>query len=268
MDLNQQAIQASLTRDWKLAIKLNQQILRLNPQDLDALNRLAKALLYSGLKTKAEATYKKVLRIDKYDSIALKGLENLKTYKVDRKKENQPTIDYASAFLEEPGTTKSVNLIRLGDANILVHLQPGDEVKLQAREHCISILNSGNEYLGRLPDDLTCRLRPLIKSGNLYQAWVKSLDIQRNNLANSTIKIFIREVSRSRKFSHTPSFPSTEKLTYAAFTPPELVHTDRPRTSTPEEEDADDYTQEDTPDADSDNDPASPVKVSVSGTDE
>ena len=31
-----------------------------------------------------------------------------------------------------------------------------------------------------------------------------------------------------------PSFPLTEKLTYAAFTPPELVHEEKPDVSTTE----------------------------------
>lgn len=255
MDQNHQAIQASLAKNWKLAIKLNLQILKANPQDTDALNRMAKALLYSGFKTKADATYKKVLRIDKFNPIAIKGLENLKTYKVEHKKDQVISSDFSSAFLEEPGTTKHLNLIRLGDLKILSRLQPGDEVKLQAREHCISVVNSQNEYLGRLPDDISSRLRPLIKSGNTYQTWVKSLEIIAGNLDKSNVKIFIRELTRSAKFKYIPSFPSTEKLSYAAFTPPELVHTDKPRTSTPEEEDTDDYVSEEAADPESESDP-------------
>jgi hypothetical protein len=247
MDLTPQAIQASLAKNRKLAIKLNLQILRVTPTDVDALNRLGKAFLSSGFKTKAETTYKKVLRIDKFNPIAQKGLETIKTFKVEHKKAKPAAVDFSAAFLEEPGTTKTVSLIRLGDSKILSHLQPGDEIQLQAREHCVSIANSNQEYLGRLPDDLASRLRPLIKSGNTYQAWVKSL-------AKNNLKIFIRELSRSAKHRLIPSFPSTEKLSYAAFTPPELVHSDRPRTSTPEEEDADDYVPEETLEADSESD--------------
>lgn len=251
MDLTQQAISASLSKDWKLAIKLNLSLIKENPQDVDALNRLAKAYLYSGFKAKAQTAYNKVLKIDKFNPIALKGLENIKTYKVERRKDNLATVDYSSAFLEEPGTTKNLNLIRLGDAKILTRLQPGDEVTLQAREHCVSVVNSDNEYLGRLPDDISSRLRPLIKSGNKYQAWIRNLDIQRNDLTNSTVKIFIREVSRSKKYSQVLSFPSTEKLSYAAFTPPEFVHTDRPRTNTTEDEDSEEYTPEEVLESDS-----------------
>jgi hypothetical protein len=143
-----------------------------------------------------------------------------------------PPPDFSSAFLEEPGTTKTVSLIRLGDAQVISHLQPGDEVSLVAREHCVSAVTQNQDYIGRLPDDLASRLRSFLKAGNTYQAWVKSIDLA----PNPNTKIFIRELSRARKYRSTPSFPATEKLTYAAFTPPELIYTEKPDVSTPEED--------------------------------
>jgi tetratricopeptide (TPR) repeat protein len=233
-DLNQLAIQASLSHNWKEAIKLNLQILKGNSQDTDALNRLGKAYLQSGFKTKAFSVYKKVLRIDKYNPIAVKNLQALKSFRVIRKKGYvPPRADFSTAFLEEPGTTKTVSLIRLGDSQIVSHLQPGDEVFLAAREHCVSAVTGNQEYIGRLPDDLASRLRGFLRAGNTYQAWIKSAD---STSKPPTAKIFIREVSRARKYRNTPSFPATEKLSYAAFTPPELVHTEKPNISTPEED--------------------------------
>ena len=258
MDLIQQAIHASLSKDWKQAIKLNLQILKTTPDDIDALNRLAKAYLSSGHKTKAQTIYKKSLKIDRFNPIATKGLENLKTYRVERKINHASVVNISSAFLEEPGTTKTVSLIRLSDTKTLSRLQPGDEVRLQAHEHCVSIVNLLSEYLGRLPDDLASRLRPFIKSGNTYQAWVKSLDVVGDNPSKNNLKIFIREINRSPKFRNTPSFPNTEKLSYAAFTPPELVHFDRPRTLSPEEEDSDDFANEEAGDTENDSDSPPP----------
>jgi tetratricopeptide (TPR) repeat protein len=237
MDLINLAIQASLNRNWKEAIKLNTQLLKGNPQDADALNRLAKALLQTGFKTKAEQTYKKVLKLDKYNPIATKGLEIIKSFRVERKSASVPAPDFTAAFLEEPGTTKTVSLIRLGDTKILNHLQPGDEVHLVAREHCVSIVTRNQDYIGRLPDDLASRLRPFLKAGNTYQAWLKSVDLHNKSQDKQNLKIFIKELSRSAKYRSIPSFPSTEKLSYAAFTPPELIHgADKPDISTPEED--------------------------------
>lgn len=237
MDQTNLAIQASLNRRWDEAIKLNTQILRSNPSDLDALNRLAKAQLQSGLKTKAELTYKKVLKLDKYNPIATKGLDTVKNFRVEKSSgSSAPPPDFSSAFLEEPGTTKSVSLIRLGDVKILVHLQPGDSVKLAAREHCVSVINADQEYLGRLPDDLASRLGLFIKAGNTYQAWVKSVAVHDKSQEKHYLKIFIKELTRAAKFKNIPSFPSTEKLSYAAFTPPELIYFEKPNISTTEED--------------------------------
>jgi tetratricopeptide (TPR) repeat protein len=233
-DQTKLAIQASLNRNWKEAIKLNLSLLRKNSQDIDALNRLGKAYLQSGFKTKAEATYKKTLRIDKFNSIATKSLEAIKNFRVIRKTgRTTPPSDFSTAFLEEPGTTKTLSLIRPGDTQVISHLQPGDEIFIVAREHCVSAVTGNQDHIGRLPDDLASRLRPFIKAGNTYQAWVKSADLTSKS---PNVRIFIREVSRSKKYRNIPSFPATEKLTYAAFTPPELVHSEKPDISTPEED--------------------------------
>lgn len=235
-DLATAAIDAALKHDWKKAVSLNLQLLRINSKDTDALNRLGKAYLQQGLKTKSEQTYKKTLKIDKFNSIATKALELIKTYKVERGVARIIPASSSPMFLEEPGTTKNVNLARIGDVRILSRLQPGDEVFLAPREHCVAVINSHQENIGRLPDDLASRLLPFLKAGNTYQVWVKSVDIHTTNHTKQGVRIFIRELQRARKYSHIASFPSTEKLTYAAFTPPELIHTEKPDISTPEED--------------------------------
>jgi hypothetical protein len=72
-------------------------------------------------------------------------------------------------------------------------------------------------------------MRTLLAGGNKYSAWIRTIDAK-------SVKIFIRETFRSPKFQNTPSFPLTEKLTYAAFTPPELVHEEKPDVSATEDQ--------------------------------
>lgn len=110
-------------------------------------------------------------------------------------------------------------------------MRPGDDVRIVARQHCVSIVNSQGQNIGRLPDDLASRMQSFLKEGNTYAAWVKSTD------PSEGIKIFIKELTRAPKFRATPSFPLTEKLSYAAFTPPELIHTEKPDVSSTEEQD-------------------------------
>lgn len=226
--LTQSAITAALNRDWKQSVTLNLKILKKNSKDIDALNRLGRAYFESGLKTKAQQTYTKVLRHDKFNSIALKNLNLIKSSRLtpSSKKKVAPSTP-PPEFLEEPGITKTVSLIRLGDTKYISRLHPGDSLSLAARPHCVSVVTSDNQYVGRLPDDLAFRLIPLLKAGNKYHSWIKSL--------TDGVKIFIKEAYRHPRFAHTPSFPATERLTYAAFTPPELVHDEKPDVSETED---------------------------------
>jgi len=238
-DLVKQAVNAALSGDWKSAVKVNQSLLKQNPKDLEALNRLARAYFETGLKTKAEETYKKVLRIDKFNPIASKSLELLKTSRIVRGPKKTGAYP-PPVFLEEPGLTKTVTLIRPGDPKVISRLHPGDPVMVVPRDHIVSVTSSDNAYLGRLPDDLASRLLPLLKSGNRYHAWIRSQE--------GGIKVFIKEIYKSPKHKHIPSFPVTEKLTYAAFTPPELVHTEKPDVSGTEEQEEVTYSDQDSED--------------------
>jgi hypothetical protein len=230
MDLSSQAIQAAIRNDWKSAILLNLQILKNSSRDVDALNRLGRAYLETGQKTKSQLTYEKVLKLDKFNSIAAKSLELLKHTKVNRSSGNSIRSGPAPVFLEEPGITKTVSLTRLGDSRIISGLHPGDPVQIAGREHSVVIVSEDGEYLGRLSDDLASRMRLFLKAGNKYESWIRSVDAQ-------SLKIFIKEISRAGKYRNNPSFPLTEKLTYAAFTPPELIHgNEKPDISTPEED--------------------------------
>lgn len=238
-DLNQKAIDLALNGDWKAAVSANLTALKSDAKNVDILNRLARAYLETGLKTKALEAYKKVLKIDKYNTIAQKNLDLLKTYKVTRSPhKGKPLSATNTMFLEEPGITKTIALIRPGDPQILIHTRAGDPVNVVAREHSVCITNRTNHYLGRLSDDLASRLGNFIKGGNKYQAWIRSIEGQ-------SVKIFIKEIHRSQKLANIPSFPLTEKLSYAAFTPPELVHEEKPDVSATEFQEDEDKSRSD-----------------------
>ncbi len=224
--LAKQAIDAALSGNWKEAIKINLSILKQDARDIEALNRLGRAFMEIGLKSKAENAYKKVLRLDKFNTIAHRNLSQLKTSRVN----HQAVSNFSHSlpmFLEEPGVTKTVLPIRPGDTKIVSRLHPGEPVTIAVRQHNVVILTSTKEYLARFPDDLASRLRTLIQAGNTYSANICSID---------PLKIFVRETRRAAKYRHTPSFPLTEKLSYAAFTPPELIHDEKPDISTTEEQ--------------------------------
>ncbi len=212
--LAQEAIDCALKGDWQKAKDLNLQILTTEPQDIDALNRLARAYSELGKTAQAKSTSKQVLAIDPFNAIAIKAAEKWKVLKKGTSYSSRPVPP--ETFLEEPGKTKVVSLLHLGDAKILAKLDAGDEVILNHPSHRMNILTKDKKYIGRLPDDISARLKKLINVGNQYQAFVKSAN-------TNDVKVFLRETFRSTKVGDTPSF-STEKIDYVSFTPPELVH--------------------------------------------
>lgn len=214
-DLPQKAIAAALAANWKEAIKFNLAVLRENSKDIDSLNRLARAYAESGNIKKAKSVSEKVIRLDPFNAIAVRCLNKWKGIKSGGSFEssNPPSLD---TFLEEPGRTKLVNLLHPGALNILANLDSGDEVKLIPHAHRVNVVSRDLRYIGRLPDDLSARLRKLMKLGNQYKVLIKSID-------KGDIKIFIREVLRGDGVASQSSFP-TEKIDYVSFTPPELVH--------------------------------------------
>lgn len=211
-DLAQLAISAALAGDWKKALEINSQLVRKNPNDIDAHNRLAKAYAGLGKIKKALQTCNKVLKIDPYNTIASKCAEKWKIIKKsDLKKSSTNTQSYF--FLEEPGKTKIVSLINLGDSELIVKLDSGDEVKIVPHSHRVCITTLEGKYIGKLPDDLSARLKTLINKGNEYQVFIKCAE-------PSDVKVFIRESKKSEDLVTIPSFPS-EKVEYISFAPPQ-----------------------------------------------
>jgi tetratricopeptide (TPR) repeat protein len=213
-NLAQNAIAAALSGNWKKAEEVNKKILKENPKDIEALNRLSRAHAELGNLTKARRTAKKVLKIDPFNTIATKSFEKWRGLKKGETYSSCPSS--ARVFLEEPGKTKILSLLHVGSAKILGKLDSGDEVKLNSHSHRVSVVTARGDYIGRLPDDLSARLKKLIMYGNEYRVFIKSIN-------KSKVKIFIRETKRSKRLAKIPSF-STEKINYVSFTPPELVH--------------------------------------------
>jgi tetratricopeptide (TPR) repeat protein len=210
------AIRAALSHDWEKAIALNQEILKENKHDINALCRLAYAYLQTGKHPEAKSLYNKILSLDRYNRIAQKNLDRIKSFPKNFKKVNKTVSQCLtplspSLFIEEPGRTKAVSLINLAPSSILSHLNVGEEVVLCAKKHSIEVRNSKKNYLGALPDDIAFRLIRFLKAGNTYHVFIKGA-------TKNSICIFIREIKRGKRLIHQPSFiaPFVES-THSAF---------------------------------------------------
>jgi hypothetical protein len=217
-DLAQIAISEALTGNWKKALAINKDILKVSPKDVDALNRLARCFAELGEIEQAKKIAAKALKIDPFNTIAAKVL--IKWNNAGNDKTICGNSIANETFLEDPGKTKILSLLFLGDSSLISKLDSGDEVKLDSHAHRVSVVTAEGKYIGRLPDDISAKLRKLLDAGNEYQVLIKSIEPE-------DVKIFIRETKRAKKFNNISSFAS-EKINYISFTPPELVRKKSP----------------------------------------
>jgi len=214
-ELTQKAIKLALEGKWQEAVDLNLIIYKIKPNDIYSLLRLAKAFTNLNNISNAKKYYRKVLNIDQYNPIAKRNLNRLKNIKNGDLNRSLPA--QTAVFLEEPGKTKSLYLVRLADENKLASLEVGEPLQLILNPKSVSV-SKANNHLGKLPDDLAFRLIHLVNKGNKYQAFVRS--VEKNKL-----KIFLKEVYKSKRNQQIQSFPSKEnKKGYYSFMPSEFLN--------------------------------------------
>lgn len=219
INLSDQAINLALKCEWQEAIKVNELILKDDPENTDALNRLARAFCEIGNVKSAKKTSMQVLEIEPTNKIALKALEKYKqstpylkhgSKTTDQKLTNNLQNINVSDFIEESGTTKQTSLLNLCSEEIISTLDSGDEVLLSAHSHRVTVTTIKNKYLGKLPDDLSAKLRVLTKNGYKYRVLIKSAD-------KNCIKVIIKEIKRGKDFENAPSFPYESSESVSEF---------------------------------------------------
>lgn len=204
-DLSHEAIQAALEFRWEDAIYVNNQILKTDPQNIDALSRMAKAYAELGKTNLAQKYYMQVLSHDPYNPIALKNLKIIKAFKAHGVKHVASANNglnhklSASLFLQEPGKTKIVSLLKVAEPQKLSITYCGMKVEMITRNRKLIVVDSDGGYLGVLPDDICHHLLRLIKGGNKYDLFIQSIRV-------NGLSILIREVYRSKKFKNQASF--------------------------------------------------------------
>jgi hypothetical protein len=205
IDLTTRAVKSALIHQWDDAVNLNTQIIKIEKNNIDALNRLGFAYLNKGKFDDAKKTYQKVKKLDPYNQIAGKNLSKLELMKDTDININDQTILSPMLFLEEPGKTRLVQCVNEAPAQILSTAHCGQEVFLNPKNHGVEIRDSSNRYLAALPDDLSFKLIKFLDGKNTYQVFIKSID-------KKSVTIFIRELSRGKKFLQHPSFASNQIL--------------------------------------------------------
>ena len=202
--LKDEAIQAMLMGDWKSAVTLNKDLISENPRDIDALNRLAYIFTILGKIPDAKSTYRKVLKIDVLNQIAIKNIKKLTEMGAKQTIKNlSPIRNVNYTFIEETGKTKIIFLVNTAPPKIIALLTTGQPIVIAIKRSKIFVQDQNKQYLGVLPDDVGKRLIKLIKGGNTYDGCVKSA-------SEHKVCIFVKETKRASKYKNQPSFPQDQ----------------------------------------------------------
>ncbi len=199
------AITHATRSEWEEAVTANRQILELGP-DIDACNRLGKALAELGRHAEALEAYEQALERDATNRIAQRNIERLRVMMAA----NRPTLNGkgrpekapVTLFIEEMGKTGRARLINLAAPRALAPLSAGDAVVLQARGDEL-VANVGSTEIGSVEPRIAARLTKLMAAGNRYEAAITTI-----HEAGGEVLIIIREVFTHPNNFGKVSFPS------------------------------------------------------------
>ncbi len=199
--LADQAVAAALEPDWTRASDLNAKILEASPDNVEARNRMGRALLELGRLEEAKASFAEVLKAEPYNSIAIRGSQRISQLLEHKTKPNVTTSrTQPRLFIEDMGKTGILRLINPAPPHILARYSPGAECHLKEQEGLMAVHARDGELLGFLEPKVGRRLIDLIRTGNQYVAAIVS-----NDQLNA--RVAIREVLQSVENSSRISFP-------------------------------------------------------------
>ena len=192
------AIAHATRGEWEDAVVANRQLLELGP-DIDACNRLGKALAELGRHAEALKAYEQALDRDATNRIAQRNIERLRVLMAAKRpatngkgrQEKAPV----TLFIEEMGKTGRARLINMAAPRVLAPLSPGDAITLDVRGDEL-VASVGKTAIGSVEPRIATRLLKLIASGNRYDAAITTV-----HEAGGEVVIMIREV-----FTHPDNF--------------------------------------------------------------
>jgi tetratricopeptide (TPR) repeat protein len=215
----QQAIQLAMQGQWQEAAAVNRAIIAVFPNDVDAYNRLGKALTELGQYSEAREAYAKTLELDSLNSIAQKNLARLATLdegaaiQAEGGQKLSPQM-----FISEMGKT-GITVLTRAAAKSAARMTAGDQVFLRRQNNTLVVESSQGEYLGEIEPKLGMRLIKLMEGGNQYAAAIATLN-------QDDVRVIIKETFQHPSQAGKLSFPTTAGDAFRAYTKEGLLRRD------------------------------------------
>jgi hypothetical protein len=216
--LSKEAIDMALQGKWEEAEVANRDIIERFPSDVEAYNRLGRALTELGQFDAAKEAYLKSLQLTPENAIAKKNLarltglsESIATLKRSRHKtpasKAQARGVALDLFITEVGRAGVVSLHSVAPAKVLAKMGFGDQVHLKERKQHLIVTSEDGEYLGEVEPKQGLRLLKLMQGGNTYDAAIL-------NAQGDKVQVIIKEIYQHPSQVGHPSFPvkATEHL--------------------------------------------------------
>ncbi|NQT73278.1 MAG: tetratricopeptide repeat protein [Chloroflexi bacterium] len=199
-NISDEAVKLAIEGRWEEAVAINQSIIEVSPSDIEAHNRLGKALAELGRNSEAREAYKRVMELDPRNTIAQRNLKRLVHLKDEKRSAKESRGIDGRFFIQDTSKARMVSLNNTGDTEILAKLSAGEEVQLQVDGKKLIVTNDSGEYLGRVESRIESRLSELMEGGNEYKAAVSSS-------RDDNVTIIIRETFQHSSQLGYPSFP-------------------------------------------------------------
>ena len=195
------SISLAMEGRWEEAAQLNREILEACPDNIQALNRLGKALIELGHMEDALQAFELALEIEPENPIAAKHVARLKWAA-----EKGPSVNALSnglpglsvkMFTGDSGKSAEVVLLASDHAG---HPSPGTPVSLERNGSTLAVLDATGVCLGLTPPKLAHRLIALMEGGNRYDGAV-------SGLTNGAARVVLREAHQDPSQRSKVSFP-------------------------------------------------------------
>ena len=207
---SEQAISLAMKNRWEEAAAVNREILDIFPNEVDAYNRLGKALTELGKYAEARDAYSQAVKLDPLNGIASKNLQRLGKLATEGSAAPAPTPVDPRLFIEESGKTTLTQLTDVKRTEATAQLSAGDQLQLTRRGNQVVVTDAAGTDIGRIEPKLEQDLIRLLDLGNQYSIFVTAVSDQ-------AMHVIIRETHRAAAMGNRPSFRPTAAQEVRAY---------------------------------------------------